>query len=309
MIRPYEGKDFAEIIKIWNKALPEHPQDRRSFVKNVLLDMNFEKEGFLVAQEDGEILGFIWAIVRKYPVDVGAPSSEEKGYLNVLALKYEKDINGGVGRELILAAENYILKDGKKTITVSGYTPNYFYPGINAEYSEYLKLYYSLGYKELKRNFSISADLSAFGKNEVIEALKKEREAEGYIFAELSEEYIPSLLGSTLPGWRHRHRRLLNETLDFGKFRLVIKDGEVIGSAIFGDPYSNEERFGPYGVSAEYRGLGLGKILLYDTLTAMKSRGLKRAWAQSTPSSGAAFAIYEKFGFKRCSEYITLSKS
>lgn len=308
MIRPYLGKDIKVIIDLWRKSLPEHEISERSFVKNVLLDMNFEPEGFLVAEEDGELLGFAWAIVRKYPVDAGAPSEEDRAYLNLLVLKNEDDINGGVGEALIRAAEKYIYSHGEKKIFISGYTPNYFYPGVNAARTKYLELYKSLGYTEQKRNYSIYIDLRAFEQNPEIEALKAKRESEGFVFAPLSPQHIPSLLRSTLPGWRHRHRRLLNETMDYNKFSLVLKDGEVIGSAVFGDPYSAEERFGPYGVSEQYRGLGLGKILLYNTLMTMKKRGHLYAWSQSTPTSGPAFTVYEKFGFVKTAEFITMAK-
>ncbi len=299
---------MSRVIDLWCRVLPEHPVDRRAFVKNVLLDMNFEPEGFLVAEEDGKLRGFAWAIVRKYPIDVGAPCEEDKAYLNVLAIEREADINGGLGAELVKAAEEYIYSHGNKKIMVSGYSPNYFYPGVNTRYKEYIKLYEGLGYTEQKRNYSIGIDLLNFSYNVELEALRAKREEEGFIFTELKGEYIPSLLASTLPSWRHRHRRLLNETMDYRKFRLIVKDGEVIGSAVFGDPYSSDERFGPYGINEKYRGLGLGKILLYDTLMAMKRYGLRHAWAQSTPTGGAAFGIYEKFGFVKTDEFITYAK-
>lgn len=308
MIRTYRGEDVKEIIEVWNSALPDHKTDERLFIKNVLLDMNFDAEGFFVAENNGEILGFCWAIVRSFPIDSGASADEDRGYINVLALKDRDSILSGLGAELILRAEEYIKSRGKKKIYVSGYSPNYVYPGQNKKDEEYLELYLSLGYYEMKRNYSIKADIESFSENTEIEKLIKEREAQGFVFCHLSAELIPSLLSSLAPGWRHRHRRLLNECDDYERFCLVVKDGEVVGSAVFGDPYSYMERFGPYGVNEKYRGLGLGKILLYYTLKTMKARGLKFAKAQSTPVSGAAASVYEKLGFLRCDEYITLVK-
>ena len=118
MIRKYKGTDFDRIISLWNKALPEHSVDRRAFVKNVLLDMNMDPEGFLVAEENGETLGFVWALVRRYPVDVGAPSEEEKSYINILALDDENPEKFNTGRALLTAAEEYIRSKGKKLIVV-----------------------------------------------------------------------------------------------------------------------------------------------------------------------------------------------
>ena len=308
MIREYHSGDISGIIDIWNSALADHPIDERLFIKNVLLDMNFDSEGFLVAEENGEIRGFAWAIVRSYPIDTGASADEDKGYLNLLVLKNREDILGGLGRMLVNRAEEYVKAKGKSKIFVSGYSPNYFYPGQNSKDKEYLELYLSLGYNELKKNYSIKADLEKFAENDEIEALIEKRRAEGFSLCHLTPELIVPLFSSLAPGWRHRYRRLLNECDDYERYCLIVKDGEVVGSSVYGDPYSYMERFGPYGVSEKYRGLGLGKILLYFTLKTMKGRGLKFAKAQSTPASGAAAAVYEKLGFVRCDEYITLSK-
>lgn len=308
MIRNYCGEDIARIIDLWNVALPEHKIDERLFIKNVLLDMNFDAEGFLVYEEKGEILGFAWVIVRGYPIDTGAQAEEDRGYLNLFVLKNKEDILGGAGDLLLARAEKYVKDRAKSKILVSGYTPNYFYPGQNVRCGEYLELYAKHGYTEQKRNYSIRADLEKFVESEELEELIEKRSEEGFVLTHLRAELIPSLLSSLAPGWRHRHRRLLNECNDPERFCLVVYGGEVIGSAIWGDTYSGIERFGPYGVNERYRGLGLGKILLYYTLKTMKKRGLKFAFSQSTPSSGAAAEIYKRLGFERVDEFVVLAK-
>ncbi len=52
-----------------------------------------------------------------------------------------------------------------------------------------------------------------------------------------------------------------------------------------------------------------GKIILHLCLSKMKERGLDKAWAQATPNSGAARAVYDKAGFETIGEYITFKKS
>ena len=81
-IRTFRGTDIPQILEIWNSTMPKLPLNRRGFVKNFLLDHNFREEGFFIAEEAGEILGYIYAIVRVYPADVGAPMNEEDGYIN-----------------------------------------------------------------------------------------------------------------------------------------------------------------------------------------------------------------------------------
>ena len=306
LIRNITGKDIEAVRVLWNTTLPEHMMDHRAFVKNVLLDMNLDTNGFFVAEEGSSIIGFVWAIVRGYPVDVGAPAEDDFGYINVIAV--DESAGEEVARALVSAAEEYIFSKGKTRISVSGYTPNYVYPGINTRYPFYLRVFEQMGYTERGRHRSIGIDLYKFKRNAEIEELKAKREAEGYSFVALRDEYILSLFDLATPSFRHRYRRLIGETMDYERVRLVIFEGEVIGCAVFGDPYSCSERFGPYMISEKHRGLGLGKILLYETLLAMKRSGVRHAWAQSTPSSGPAAHIYDSFGFVATDEFIVYKK-
>ena len=307
-IRTFQGTDIPQILAIWNRTMPRNPINRQGFVKNFLLDHNFNDKGFFIAEEAGEILGYCYAIIRVYPADVGADMNEDMGYINAIGLKYEKDILGGLGLTLIRAAENYIRTFGNRQIHMSHYTPNYIYQGINTEYTAYLALFREAGYTEAARNQSIAIDLLTYQRPESIEQLKKQREAEGFRFTDMKDEYILPLFRYAQPGWNHRFRRILNETMDYEKFNLIIYQGRVIGVNVFGDPYSCEERFGPFSVSQEFRGKGLGQILLHECLTKMKERGLQKAWAQSTPIATAATHVYPKAGFVSTGDYVIFKK-
>ena len=307
-IRTYRGTDLGEIIKIWNRTMPYNPVSRMIFLKNILLDHNFDDEGFFVAEENGEILGFIYGIVRRFPKDVGAPVTDDIGYINAIGLKYEKDILGGLGGALIKAVEDYFRRHGKQTAIISGYTPNFIYQGINTLYPDYLALFPQEGYAEATRNVSISIDLLKYVRPDYIDELKAQREQEGFLFTNLKDEYILELLKYVAPGVRHRVRRIIQETMDYERFNMVVYDGKVIGVNMFADPYSCEERFGPFSISADFRGKGLGKVLLHDCLTEMKNRGLQKAWAQSTPLESAASHIYAQAGFQSTNEYVKFKK-
>ena len=307
-IRTFFGTDIPQILAIWNEATPLTPINRRSFVKNFLLDHNFNENGFFVAEEDGQILGYCYGLVRVYPADVGGDMNEDMGYINAIGLKYEKDILGGLGLELIRRAEGYIRSFGNREIHMSHYTPNYIYQGVHVENTAYLELFRQAGYEEAARNQSIAIDLLRYKRPEEIVRLKKEREQEGFLFTDMKDEYIRPLFAYAQPGWNHRFRRLLNETMDYEKFSLIVYEGRVVGVNVFGDPYSCEERFGPFSVSQEFRGKGLGQILLHECLTKMKERGLQKAWAQSTPISSAATHVYAKAGFVGTGEYVIFKK-
>ena len=62
MIRNYKGTDIDEIINIWNGAMPRTPINRKFFVKNFLLDLNFDVKAFFV----GVILLVGVIVLRKF---------------------------------------------------------------------------------------------------------------------------------------------------------------------------------------------------------------------------------------------------
>lgn len=307
MIRTFKASDMEEIIKIWNRAFPIHSIDTTFFVKNVLFDVNFSSEGFFVCEDEHGILGFAEMVIRRVPVSAGGSLDSDKAYLRMFAVSDTRNLSS-VGRELLLRAEEYARGFGDRTIVVFDYTPDYIIPGISESQSDYIELFKSMGYTEGKRRRSIRIDLDYFERSPEIESLIAQREAEGFVFSHLENKYIPSLLEYAPPGWTHRYRRLALAEMDYEKFSLIIYEGRVVGCAVFGDPNSTEERFGPYSVSESIRGRGLGKMLLYRTLMDMKSRGLRYAYASSTPISGAAYGVYDKFGFYTTDIFVSLIK-
>lgn len=306
-IRKIEKHDTGAVIKLWNEAMPTHRTDGHLFLKNVYLDMNYDPDGFLLAFCEDELVGFVWAVIRRYPIDVNAPSEEGHGYINLFTLKSEADAST-VGREMLLAAERYIRSRGKREIRVSDYSPNYVYPGINTERRAVSMLFSDMGYEQRKHNISIEINLLSYEIDERTRSLEELRKSEGFYVGAIEMGEVPELLNYAPPGWVHRYRRLISESGDLGRVRILKKEGEIIGCAVFGDPYSYPERFGPFSVREDYRGLGLGRLLLSDTLSEMKRRGLKFARAESTPVSGAAYELYRKLGFKKINEYILYSK-
>ena len=56
MIRNFNGKDIEEVIRLWNEVTPHSIIDNRTFVKNILLDPNYDERGFFLYEYEGEIV-------------------------------------------------------------------------------------------------------------------------------------------------------------------------------------------------------------------------------------------------------------
>ncbi|GIQ63508.1 hypothetical protein PACILC2_20760 [Paenibacillus cisolokensis] len=56
-------------------------------------------------------------------------------------------------------------------------------------------------------------------------------------------------------------------------------------------------------VHPEYRGLGLGKRLLQESLQYSKEKGFRRVFLETTEDQKTAIAMYERAGFRKIAEH------
>src|SRR5690606_30475809 len=81
--------------------------------------------------------------------------------------------------------------------------------------------------------------------------------------------------------------------------RIVVArapDGELVGWAMFAAYEFRLERFGPFGVRGDQRGLGLGEVLLHLALTRMQALGAHSAWFLWTGGRSPAGRVDRRAG-------------
>ena len=67
VIRGYRPDDEVGVLAVWNSALFADPISATTWRAKVLLDPNFDREGCLIAEVDGEVRGFLRSLVRRVP--------------------------------------------------------------------------------------------------------------------------------------------------------------------------------------------------------------------------------------------------
>src|SRR5947209_3603401 len=55
-LRPYQQGDEEKVLALWQRSLPTDPVTRDVFTARILLDVNFNKEGFIVAEAGDEVV-------------------------------------------------------------------------------------------------------------------------------------------------------------------------------------------------------------------------------------------------------------
>jgi mycothiol synthase len=308
-IRPYRGTDEAQLLEVWNTAMHADCISEALFRSKVLLDANFLPENLPVAVQDGHVVGFVLCVTRQVPLFLQG-LEPDKAWITAFGV-HPAYRGQGIGTALFKSVHDRLASQKRRTIDISPYVPNYFAPGIDINtYAHTIPFLQKAGYSMVDYAMSMGADLTNFQIPEVLVELERKREQEdGVTIRPLSSADVPELMPFIIQhfGWdwfRHTQEYLLDL---FGPspqqvcILVARKNGEIVGYC-----QQKNERFGPFGVDPAYRNLGIGRLLLFHCLAAMRSRHIFYAYFMWTNEE--ASRLYSTAGFKRRREFSLMQK-
>lgn len=300
-LRGYRQGDESRVVALWNLSLPADPIAADVFAAKILLDVNFDREGFIVAEADGEIVGFIYAAVRSTPM-YGDDFERHEGWASVFFVHPEWR-RRGIGRSLVQAALDYVKARGRPALAIAPYAPTYFWPGPDVErHSGAAALLAAMGFEIIEEPVAMDAGLVGFTVPDDVSRLREQREREGYVIGSLEHRYIVDVLAFTQEhfgaDWSRAVRDALRRGVGLHHILIARRDAEIVGFCLYGAYDHVAERFGPFGVRSDLRGRGLGKLLLYDCLQRMQASGLHTAYFMWTGEDDPAGHLYRRAGFR-----------
>lgn len=322
IISAYKHRDFAPVVELLQSVFPCEPITESSFTRRVILDPNFNPQGAFVAHNQaGDVIGFILAMVRRRPLE-DAPWDVDRGWITLFGVA-EQMRNQGIGSKLLWTAEEWLRAQGRSTIWISPYAPNYWTPGVDeatcmAGLAFLQRRGYTVSYRPLSMDLSLVGwqppDWIVAKRNEYKQAGELRQQAEIKSQGIRLEIFSPAYAGQVMdflkqefPGDWQRYVRdamlnMLNGRRPCEELHLLLQGETVIGFA-----HCEGERFGPFGVAKVCRGKGLGALLLYDTLCEMQRRGWHNAWFLWTDDATAE-RLYKPAGFRETRRYAVLCK-
>lgn len=297
-----------EVVALLNRCLPADPITIETFQRKVLIDPNFDAHGAPVACAGREVVGFALGLTRRFRLEDAAPDFD-RSWITLIAVD-ERFRRRGIGTGLVREMESYFLRCECTSTYVSPYAPNYFTPGVDAAaYPEALEFFGSVGFAEAYRPIAMDANLVSLQTPEWVRG--KEADLLGKVTVDTyrPELALPLLdfLRSEFPGDWQRFGREAIAKITLGEFRpdnlwIAHEQGRVIGYC----QHDNAGRFGPFGVSAAERGRGIGAVLLFRCLHAMRAKGLHNAWFLWTDDKVAR--LYAEAGFTETRRFRVLKK-
>lgn len=307
-VRSFEKQDLFPVLDLWNACVPADGITQDLFERKVLLDGNFNPEGLILAEADGQLVGFMLCLVRQFPMEI-IGMQEELGWITMAGVRPEYQ-RKGIGTQMWEKGETFFRKRNRKLISIATYSPNYFIPGIDVkEYAKAVEFFGKMGFKQGARPLSMDNPIVTYKIPEELAAKEAKLKEEGIIIRPYRREMITDLLEfmrSYMPGdWLKGIRDNLT-LLTIGKFKeeqilLAMKDNEILGYAQY-----EEEHFGPFGVRDDYQGKGIGQVLLARTIEMMHNRGHHNAWFLWTDDKAAH--VYQKVGFRESRRFVVMKK-
>ncbi len=310
-IRPFRGSDEAELLEVWRASMFADSLGENLFRTKVLLDPNFRAENLPVAVEDGRVVGFVLALTRQVPLFLQGLEPESAW---ITAFGVHPDYQQrGIGSALFQYVDERLKADGRKTLDIAPYVPNYFVPGVDVKaYPRTIPFLEKRGFKVLYNAISMGADLSGFTIPPEIIELERKREAEdGVTIRPVTAADLPELMPFIVRhfGWdwfRHAQDYLLELFGGSSTQQTCVLVARQHG-VIVGYCQQKLERFGPFGVDPACRNLGIGRLLLFRCLATMSARHNFFAYFLWTGEDAAR--LYSLAGFKRRREFAVLHKN
>jgi GNAT superfamily N-acetyltransferase len=289
---------FDQIVDAWCRSLPADPITAARFRDLVLLDANFDPDGLRVARDGDRVLGVAYGVRRRLPLS-GNDLEPMRGWIPFFFVVPEAR-GRGVGRAVLTEALEWLRANGVSEVTFAAYAPNYILPGCDrARYPAAAKLLESLGFETYTHAAAMDRSLVGYAPPPTnLPSLV----ADGWRFGTPTLDDLVSLVrlagDDFTPDWSRAIRQAVVGGLPLDRIVVAVDpSGEVAGWAMHGAYENVAERFGPFGVRGDRRGLGLGEVLLHLTLARMRALGLHTAWFLWTGEQTPAGHLYRKAGF------------
>ncbi len=305
VIRTYDAGDDEPVVELWNRCLPRDGLTLARFRRKVVLDTNFDPRGCLVAEADGRLAGFLLGLRRRYPYfDLGLEPG--KGWITSFFVDGALQ-RRGIASAMLQRAEEFLRGEGVRVVSISDYTPNYFFPGVDADaYPAALEFLQRRGYQKAENVYSMGRSLIDFelpdGSREQIGRLERAGFS-AEVFSPHQALPLLEFLRREYPGdlYGVAHELLMRDP-ECDSIVIARKGGTVVGFSHFED-----EHFGPFGIAREHMGRGLGLFLFARTVEQMRRKGKLSLWLAWT--SGRAKDFYHKMGLKVLRRHVIFRKA
>lgn len=322
-IKKMDGSMVNSIVYLWNSEVYRKQVyaewTNEEFKNRIINNPHFDPDGFLVAIEDGDVIGFGHAIYNNQDKDPALTP----GYITCIVVKtgYQRR---GIGTKILKALEEFLKSKGKTFVRNYFANPvslKWYIPGTDKHEhngapavpfnSPFYLLLSANGYIVNGQQDGYHIDLTKYELDESIKKRIEENEKDGYHITvyDPNKHYGFDELFDALnnDGWRNSIKYNLNRE-NPRPIVIVEKDGEILG---FTGPIYKEESgrasLSGVGIHPKTQGRGLGKTMFCSFCEESKKNGAT-FMTLFTGSDNKARNIYLYAGMKIAQSFAIMRK-
>lgn len=282
LVRPFRSRDLSDVVTLWNQCLTKDPITEERFWRLFVLGADFDRSGALIAEQDGVIVGFLQAIVRRVPAG-SAGLQADQGWITVFFV-HPGHRRRGIGSRLMEAGIAYLRQKGRTSVTCNGYAPYYIFPGVDVDYTEALAFMEAQGFAVMSEPIAMGMRLEGVRMPPAVRERWDELKEKGYEIRMFRREDTLELLEFAEANFPHWAPSVL-DGLQHGNLEIVVAtcQGEIVGFTQWENTYNDpphgaQGRFGPFGVRADLRSNGLGAVIFYYLIERATGNGARYLW-------------------------------
>lgn len=305
-IRPFQRGDLSSLVTLWNSTMIADPISEQRLLLDYILDPHFDPDGLLLACDKDEPVGFLLGMTAR--LDVPSDNAIGTGIIVGFGVA-ESHRRQGIGTQLCERIEVWFRQKNVSTIQVGPWVPPYLAPGVDeSAYVGAVEFLEARGFTSGAKPVSMRALLTGYEAAADVPEIADRLAGDDIIIRPTAADDCTELIAFAVehfPHWESYVRGALRSVVTAsGDATLHIAlDGETI----IGFAMTNGERFGPFGVNSEYRGRGVGAVLLSRALCAMRAANVHLAYFLWTSDQTAR--LYNRHGFEIVRRFTMMSKN
>ncbi len=304
-IRSFARGDLSTLVALWNKTMAADPISQQRLLLDYVLDPHFDPNGLVLATDGNELAGFAFGMTAR--PDLPSDNAVGTGVIVGFGVA-EQHRRQGIGTALIQGVEEYFRAKDVSTIQVGPWVPPYLVPGVDeTAYAGTVEFLEAQGYAPGAKPVSMRALLTGYEPSaDVPEIVATLSEDDIWIRPAVADDATDLIAFAIehFPHWESYVRGAMRSTvLAAGDATLHIA---LDGDTVIGFAMTSGERFGPFGVNGDYRGRGIGAVLLSRALCAMRAANVHLAYFLWTSDQTAR--LYNRHGFEIVRRFTMMSK-
>jgi len=305
--RPFLNTDPPAIAELWRNQSPHRglaqPMTANQLDNKVLCKPYFDRQGFIVAEEDDKLVGFVHCCVSEQPSGEGAVC------LLLVGHHEQKD---EIAAQLLSEAQDYLSGRGVTKIAfggVDGANPFYlgFYggsvlSGALVSDAELLQRLQAAGFEETSRSTVLQCELANF--RPVIDRWQVQVRR----VCQIESQFDPP----SETWWRACTTGFTEQT----RFQMSARQtGDPWGSVTYWEMRPLAESWGVHAVALshltvleEHRREGRATFLVGESMRQLATSGVSLVEVNVAQTNEAALALFQKLGFRQVDEAVEMCK-